>query len=107
MSSTIVAIAVIIASCAVHARARRHAGWTASARGRFLMLLGYPSSAVAAYWLTTASTGWEWVLGVGWAVAAAACFTAGVAALRCVTVDHAARAVAMETIEPATGALRF
>ena len=107
MSSTIVAIAVIIGSCAVHARVRRHAGWTTSARGRFLMFLGYPASAVAAYWLTTASTGWEWMLGVGWALAAAACLAAGFAALRRVTVEHAARSVALETIGPATGALRF
>ena len=72
-----------------------------------LMFLGYPASAVAAYWLTMASTGWEWMLGVGWALAAAACLADGFAALRRVTVEHAARSVALETIGPATGALRF
>ena len=107
MSSTIVAIAVIIGLCAVHVRVRRHAGWTASAWGRFLTLLGYPASAVAAYWLTTASTGWEWLLGVGWALVAGASFASGVTALRRVTHEHAARAIAIETIGSATGALQF
>lgn len=107
MSSTVVALAVIVGVCALHARARRHAGWTASARGRFLMRLGYPTSAVAAYWLTTASTAWEWALGAGWALAAATFFASGEAALRRVVSEHAEAAMAMETVEPSTGALRF
>lgn len=107
MSSTIVALAVIVGVCALHARTRRHAGWTASARGRFLMCLGYPTSAVAAYWLTTASTGWEWALGVGWTLAAAASLATGEAALRRVVSEHAEAAMAMETVEPSTGAVHL
>ncbi|MBV5245405.1 hypothetical protein KUF57_17830 [Mycolicibacterium sp. PAM1] len=107
MSSTLVAVLLVLGLSASHWRIRRHAGWTASARGRFLVFLGYPAVAVAAYWLCAASTSWEWALAGGWALASAASFVAGFDALRRVTAQHAARAVAMETIEPATGAISF
>ena len=81
MLSTTAAIAVIVVLGAWHLHNRRHAGWQASADGRFYILCGYPLVAVAAYWLTTA--------------------------LNSVTAEHARAAVQMETIESATGSIRF
>ena len=101
MSSTVVAVALVLCSVALHSRIRRHAGWTASSRGRFLVFLGYPMAALAAYWWCVSSTAWEWTLAGGWSVASLACVLSGVDALRRITAEHAVKAVAMETITPA------
>lgn len=109
MSSTITAIAIVVLSGVWHLHNRRHAGWRASPEGRFYICLGYSLVAVAAYWLTTApaATTWEWALGNVWAFGAALSFVAGFGALNRVTTSHAEVALEMETIEPATGAIRF
>ncbi|UXA14977.1 hypothetical protein KXD97_15250 [Mycobacterium sp. SMC-8] len=109
MLSTTAAIAVIVVLGAWHLYNRRHAGWQASADGRFFVRCGYPLVAVAAYWLTIAptATAWEWAMGNAWALAAAMSFVTGFNALNRATAEHARMAVAMETIEPATGRLCF
>ncbi|PQE00523.1 hypothetical protein CYL16_13055 [Mycobacterium sp. EPG1] len=104
MSSTLIAFALILSLSAVHWRLRRHAGWMASARGRFFVMLSYPMAALAAYWLSSASTSFEWALAGGWALAGTASGIAGLGALRQVTRDHAARSVELETIKPASKA---
>ena len=107
MSSTIAAVAVVVLLSAWHLRNRRHAGWRASADGRFYVMLGYPLVALAVYWLAAspAATTWEWAVGNAWAFAAVMSFVAGFGALNRVTSDHAVRAIELETIEPATGAI--
>ena len=109
MSSTITAPAVIVLLSMWHLRNRRHAGWRASSDGRFYICLGYPLVAIAAYWLTSAPTAttWEWAVGNAWALGAAMSFVAGFGALNRVTAEHASIALGMETIEPATGAIRL
>lgn len=109
MLSTTTAIAVTVVLGAWHLHNRRHAGWQASADGRFYILCGYPLVAVAAYWLTTAptATAWEWAMGNAWALAAVMSFVAGFNALNSVTAEHARAAVQMETIESATGSIRY
>jgi hypothetical protein len=109
MSSTITAIAIVVLCGVWHLHNRRHAGWRASPDGRFYVCLGYPLVAVAVYCMTAAptTTTWEWAMGSAWALAAASSFVAGFGALNCVTAAHAPRAVEMETIEPATGAIQI
>ncbi|KWX60313.1 hypothetical protein [Mycobacterium sp. NAZ190054] len=109
MLSTTAAIAVIVGLSAWHLYNRRHPGWQASADGRFFIRCGYPLVAVATYWLTTAPTAttWEWAMGNAWALAAVMSFVAGFNALNRATAEHAQLAVQIETIEPATGRLRY
>ncbi|CAN3127803.1 hypothetical protein ACNUDN_07795 [Mycobacterium sp. smrl_JER01] len=109
MLSITAAIVVVALLGAWHLRNRRHAGWQASADGRFFILCGYPLVAVAAYLLTIApgTTTWEWAMGNAWALAAVLSFVAGFNALNAVTAEHARSAARMETIEPATGSVRF
>lgn len=106
MTSTITASAVVVLLGLWHVRNRRHAGWQASANGRFFVLLGYPLAAVGAYWFSTApgAAAWEWAMGCAWVSAAALSFTLGFRALRRVTAEHARAAIALETIAT-TGAL--
>lgn len=105
MSSTIIAIGLVLILSAVHVRIHRHAAWASSSRARFRILLGYTFTAFSAYWITSASLMWEWALAGAWALAAAAALLTGSSTLRRVAVDQAAVALAMETIEPATGAV--
>ncbi|OAN38127.1 hypothetical protein [Mycolicibacterium iranicum] len=102
-----IAIALAAAVCALHLRIRRHAGWATSAAGRAYILSGYSLTALAAYWLTSGSASWVWALGCTLSLAAAVSFAAGRGALKRVTAAHARLAADMETIEPATGTLRF
>ncbi|MFB1295235.1 hypothetical protein ACAG24_006965 [Mycobacterium sp. pW049] len=107
--SSFIAIALMASLGVLHLRVRRHAGWTASAVGRTYILLGYPTAAFAAYWLTSAPTitAWEWAVGCAWSLVAAASFAAGLSALKRVAADHAEVAAQIESIEPATGTLRY
>lgn len=109
MSPTITAIAVVLVLGAWHLRNRRHAGWQASPEGRSGILAGYPLVAIAVYWLNSApsATTWEWAVGNAWALAAAMSFVAGFGALNRAPAEHATFALEMETIEPATGAIRI
>lgn len=109
MLSIIAAVVVVVMLSVWHGFNRRHAGWAASADGRFFILCGYPLVAVATYWLTTAPTAttWEWAMGNAWALAAVMSFVVGFNALNGVTADHARAAARMETIEPATDRLDF
>ncbi|ORB30613.1 hypothetical protein [Mycolicibacterium parafortuitum] len=101
MSSTLIASVLILSLSAVHWRLRRHAGWMASPRGRFFVMLSYPLAALAAYWMCSAATSLEWALAGGWAMAWISSTLVGLGALKRVSAEHAARAVALETITPA------
>lgn len=107
MESTITAVAIVLALSAWHLHNRRHAGWRASEQGRFLVLCGYSLVAIAAYWLVTAPTAttWEWALGNLWALAAMLAFVSGFELLNRTTSEHAERAQALESVEPAKGAV--
>ncbi|WNG88984.1 hypothetical protein C6A87_007245 [Mycobacterium sp. ITM-2016-00317] len=108
MLSIIAAVAVVVVLSVWHLYNRRHAGWQASADGRFFICCGYPLVAVATYWLTTApaATTWEWVVGNAWALAAVMSFVVGFNALNAVTAEHARAAARIETIDPATNRIR-
>lgn len=101
MESTITGIALCAALYLWHRRNRRHAGWRASADGRFFVSCGYPLVAVAAYWLQSAPTAttWEWALGNLWALAAMVAFVLGFGHLNRVTAEHAWAAQQVETLE--------
>lgn len=83
MESTITAIAVVGGLAVWHLRVRRHAGWRASADGRFYISIGYPLTIIGVYWLAYAptATAWEWAFGNAWALAAMASFVSGFDAL--------------------------
>lgn len=100
MVTTVTAIAVAAGLLAVHRHIRRHPAWAVSARARFCVSIGYPMVAIAAYFVVAApaQTGWDWVFGLAWAVAAIASFTAGLTALGRVLRGQHNAAMSMETI---------
>jgi len=106
MTSTISAIAVVAVLSAWHLHNRKHAGWRASADGRFYLFCGYALIAIAAYWLVTAptATAWEWAFGNIWALAAMVAFVFGFGHLNHVTAEHAWAAQQVEEIEPSDAA---
>lgn len=102
MTSTITAIAVVVALAGWHVRNSRHPGWLASSEGRFNIYCGYALVAIAAYWLVSAptATAWEWALGNAWALAAMVAFVSGFAELNRATERHAVLAQQFETLQP-------
>ncbi|MEH3138855.1 MAG: hypothetical protein PGN37_01495 [Mycobacterium kyogaense] len=101
MDTTITALTVLVALTLWHLRNRRHAGWLASADGRFFVFCGYALVAIAAYWLESAPTAttWEWAFGNLWGLAAMVTFVIGFGHLNRATTDHAWAAQQVEAIE--------
>ncbi|MHA0286148.1 hypothetical protein ACXYX3_06795 [Mycobacterium sp. C3-094] len=108
MDTTVTALAVLVALTLWHLRNRRHAGWLASADGRFFVFSGYALVAIAAYWLQSASTAttWEWAFGNLWALAAMVSFVAGFGHLNRATAAHAWAAQQVEAIEHSDAAAK-
>jgi hypothetical protein len=100
MSSTTVAVLVLVMLGLWHLRDRRRPGWAVSASAR-----GYLNSAcllvvIAVYWLTEASsvTGWEWAAGNLLLLAAVTSTVLGYNALAAATRRQALRSQALESI---------
>lgn len=104
MSSTITAIVIVALLSAWHLHTRRHPYWRASRDARFYITLGYPATAIAAYWLTASptSTHWEWGVGSLWALVAAIAFVIGFNALGDVRLQHRDASDALESISAPT-----
>jgi hypothetical protein len=104
MSSIAAAILTVVVLGAWHLRTRRHPCWSASADARFYIVMGYPATAIAVFWLVeaTAATAWEWVIGNLWALAAMVAFVYGFNALHRTHDQQQRTSRAIETISPST-----
>lgn len=102
MVTTVTAIGVALALLAMDRYIRRHPAWDVSTRARYCVSIGYPMAAIAAYFFVgaPAQTGWDWVFGLAWALAALACFATGFAALQRVLRRQQRASLSMETITP-------
>jgi hypothetical protein len=104
MGTTVAAIVTVIVLLIWHLRTRRHPSWQVSGDGRFYIGCGYAMVALAVYWLagSPTSTGWEWALGNGWALAAMVSFVYGFNALDGASRQRQSAAEAIELIPGGT-----
>ncbi len=79
MAPTVVLV-VLLALAVAYTRIRRHRNWRARGDARFFMMLGYPATAIALYWMSDSSQV-GWVSGLLWSLAAFCCFVYGFNAL--------------------------
>lgn len=101
MDSAIAAILTVAVLAGWHLRTRRHPCWSASADARFYIVAGYPTVAIAVFWLVeaTTTTGWEWAIGNLWALAAMVSFVYGFNALHRAREQQHQTSQAIESIE--------
>jgi hypothetical protein len=100
MVTTVTAIAVALALLAVDRYIRRHPAWGVSGHARFCVSIAYPMVVIATYFLAAVptQTGWDWVFGLVWAVAALVSFATGFEALRRVLRRQRRASLSIETI---------
>ena len=108
MISTIAAILTVATLAGWHLRTRRHPCWSTSPNARFCITAGYPAVAISVFWLvqatttTTATLGWEWVIGNVWALGAMVSFVYGFNALHFAREQQQQASQAIESIAPMT-----
>lgn len=100
MSSTTVAVFVLVVLGLWHLYHRRRPAWAVSASARAYLHSAYLLAVLAVYWLTEAAsaTGWEWAVGNCLLLAAATSAALGHNALGAATRRQALRSQALESI---------
>jgi hypothetical protein len=100
MVTSVTAIALASVLGAWHLHTRRHPAWDVSPYARFFIGVSYPMLAIAAFFLvgSPSQSGWSWVVGIAWAVAATAMMATGFGELRRVLRKQRNTALLLETI---------